>query len=488
MNKRRAVMKLRDTLRGLPKGASHTPGNPPSSEEIYAPREHVNALDPDRALVIGNRGVGKTFWASALVGEETRQWLAVQPQFERLNLYNVIAVAAYHGSYADVTAASLAVLQHCESHGLDTLRVWEAVLLRAAGRYQNDTVRDIAQLLDANPETGERTIRDIDRELTTSGKRLLLVFDGLDTLGRTWPEMQKRLDRILEFTRLCKTLRSIRVKLFMRLDQANFDGLWTGPDRSKIWNERARLNWTTTSLYDLLFHYMKLGEKSDPYRFGSAFWEVAGFEWKPQRLTEEEQREAIKAMAGGAFMTASPSAARIYDWIINHLADAQGEVMPRAFLELMRKAADAEPDDSERVFSGRSIMQGMRDASDRHLRELMDEYWWVPIALQPLRSLQVPCPPDELYDRWFEAKTVREIIRRADEEDLLLPVGFTGKSSAYSREYGGEPYLLDSLIAIAAAMKVKGDRIHFPDVLRPAAGLLRRGLVKRPRKVAKPPQ
>ncbi|AWK85407.1 hypothetical protein DEW08_03790 [Azospirillum thermophilum] len=438
--------------------------------------------------MIGNRGVGKTFWASALVGRESRQWLARQPQFERLNLYNVTAFAAYHGSYADDTAASLAVVQDCENRGLDTLRVWEAVLLRAAGRYQHNPIRDIALLLNANPETGERAIRDVDRELTASGNRLLLVFDGLDTLGRTWPEMQKRLDRILEFTRLCKTLRSIRVKLFMRLDQANFGGLWIGPDRSKIWNERARLNWTTTSLYDLLFHYMEVGEGSDPFRYSSAFREVVGFDWKPQQLTEEEQREAIRAMAGGAFMTASPSAARIYDWIMNHLADAKGEVMPRAFLELMRKAAEAEPSDSERVFSGPSIMQGMREASDRHLSELMDEYWWVPITLQPLRSMQVPCSPEELYDRWAAAGTVSEIIRRANEEDLLLPIGFTGKSSAYPLDYGGEPYLLDSLIAIAAAMKVKGDRIHFPDVLRPAAGLRRRGLVRPPRKAAQPPQ
>ncbi len=231
-----------------------------------------------------------------------------------------------------------------------------------------------------------------------------------------------------------------------------------------------------------------LGEKARRYRYNSDFYDVTGVDWKPQQLTEDEQRDAIKAMAGSAFMTASPISARIYDWIINHLADAQGEVMPRAFLELMRRAADAEPDDSDWVFSGQSIKQGMRDASDRYLSELMDEYWWIPATLQPLRSLQVPCDPDELYERWVKDRTVTAITRRAEEEQLLLPVGFTGKSHNWMLDEGGEPYLLDSLLDIAVAMKVKGDRIHFPDVLTPAAGLLRRGQVKRPRKAAKPPQ
>jgi hypothetical protein len=263
----------------------------------------------------------------------------------------------------------------------------------------------------------------------------------------------------------------------MRLDQATFGDLWIGPDRSKIYNERARLIWNTPALYDLLFFRM----------VGSGIWEskqeafeaVTGLMWRPQLLTEVEQRLAVEKMAGSTFMTAAPLSARIYDWTINHLSDAAGEVMPRALLSLMRNAALPEDDPSDSVFTGASIRAAMMTASERHLGELHDEYWWLRIALQPLAGMDVPCEPDQIYGRWIADGTVANILRRAIDLKQVTPVGFNTKPQDRPIDQGGEPYLLDSLIQIAVASRLPDGSIYFPDVMRLAMGLKRKGGVRR---------
>ena len=67
---------IRDGLAELPELAHHTAGNPVLPGEIFFPVKHASALDPNVSLVIGNRGVGKSFWASALAGAEARSAIA----------------------------------------------------------------------------------------------------------------------------------------------------------------------------------------------------------------------------------------------------------------------------------------------------------------------------------------------------------------------------------------------------------------------------
>ena len=60
--------RVRAGLAALPDLAHHVSGTPVAPEQIFFPASHATALDPDVALVVGNRGVGKSFWASALAG------------------------------------------------------------------------------------------------------------------------------------------------------------------------------------------------------------------------------------------------------------------------------------------------------------------------------------------------------------------------------------------------------------------------------------
>ena len=62
---------VRVALADLPDGTSY--GDMPAVENVYLPRSHLKAMDPNRLVITGMRGAGKTFWWSALQNPSVRQ-------------------------------------------------------------------------------------------------------------------------------------------------------------------------------------------------------------------------------------------------------------------------------------------------------------------------------------------------------------------------------------------------------------------------------
>jgi hypothetical protein len=85
---------IRGALAALRPGSAHQAGVAPDPNIIFAPATHANALDPERVLVIGNRGVGKSFWSAVLVHSKTRKQVA--KYFPRLKLERLEAVLGFH--------------------------------------------------------------------------------------------------------------------------------------------------------------------------------------------------------------------------------------------------------------------------------------------------------------------------------------------------------------------------------------------------------
>lgn len=492
MTRQDAIRHLRAALADLPIGAAHDAGHPPTPDQIYAPKEHLSALDPDRPIVVGNRGVGKTFWTTALTDNTARGYIAGLPVYARLRLDNVEAVAGYHGSVSDAIAPSPDLIAACEAAGVRPRKIWDAVVLRILNKrfglgLPNDLMA-LGRWLEDNIEAGERALRDADSRLQEQGKRLLVIFDALDTLSPDWPVLSRRLMGLIEFARSAKGLRAIRPKLFLRMDQAACQDLWTGPDASKLFNERVRLAWSQHSLYELLFHHWCRGTTAD------AFECVTGRRWQSQTWTQADQRAAFTAIAG-PFMGSGSKRGNTYDWLTNNLADAYGETTPRAFLKTLRAAAaieierDSAPPATARpdtVIDHLSIKAGARNASSERIIELQDEYWWIRLALEPLENATVPCLPDELYHRWEEAGTVGAIFQRAKEKLMLLP------SVMGEPEDGSEPgfdmvCLMLSLTVIGVLEVRANGKVNMPDIFRIGARLKRRGGVKPPPRAPRAP-
>ena len=69
------AMLRRALIEGLPEVQAQD-GTAPAAAQVYVPNAHARALALDCSLVIGARGVGKTFWWEALRRGEVRSRLA----------------------------------------------------------------------------------------------------------------------------------------------------------------------------------------------------------------------------------------------------------------------------------------------------------------------------------------------------------------------------------------------------------------------------
>ncbi len=58
----------------LPSDTS-THGEVPKKDWVFVPKSHMRALRLESSLVVGARGVGKTFWSQAIQSEEIRRLL-----------------------------------------------------------------------------------------------------------------------------------------------------------------------------------------------------------------------------------------------------------------------------------------------------------------------------------------------------------------------------------------------------------------------------
>lgn len=468
------ILIVRDAIAGLDRIGAWPPGRAPAPDEILAPHEHRNALDPDRTIVVGNRGVGKTFWSEALVDPAARQHVATL--YPRLGLDRLDAQLGFSSGYATEVAASERAISEAESVCQDPARIWEAVLLRSqAARIRIDVgqdLRDIAGWLQNNGEQGERALRAADNAVGVEGKRFLLVFDGLDTLGDNWEVIRRRLSGLIRFARLARSLRYIRLKIFLRLDQAEDWNLWRTPDASKLYNERVRLSWDQEALYDLLYFHLQREEEA---RDALARLAPEIHALHPQRRffdAAATQRSVFSALAG-PFMGGGSNRGNTYNWVVNHLADAHGETTPRAFLVALAYAAKRPA--RETVIDHLGIEAGVREASQRRLEELEEDYWWIQTAFEPLADMRVPCEPKDFLDRWANGDTVATIRRRAERERRLPPIAL-----AEATNDTDEQALLRSLKLIGVVEERTNGKINMPDIFRVAAGIKRMGGVRPP--------
>ncbi len=462
-----------------------SPDRAPTPDEILTPPEHRNALDLDRTLIVGNRGVGKTFWSQALVDPVARKHVATL--YPRLGLENVEAVIGFSGGYSSGFTASERTISEAEKTGADSVRIWEAVLLRfLAPRINLDVGLDlkaVASWLQHDAERGEKALRQADIATAERG-RFLLIFDGLDALGESWPVIRQRLDGLVKFARLARSFRAIRIKIFLRLDQAEDRSLWESPDASKLYNERVRLRWDHQALYDLLFfHLRRRKDVQEALERLAPQTRVVGDLLSSPSLEQglgsmEIQRAAFTALAG-ASMGGGTNRGNTYNWVVNHLADAHGETTPRAFLVALAQAAKHPPASRGTVIDHLGIQAGVSEASERRLSELQEDYWWIQKAFDPLAQNRVPCEPRDFLTRWSKGNTVRRINDRAKREKKLPPIALDAMTSASKEEA-----LLGSLKLIGVVEERSNGKINMPDIFRVAANIKRMGGVKPPPRTA----
>jgi hypothetical protein len=480
---------IRAALKGFNLEIRHEAANPPPVSAIFAVPSHVGVLDPERPLVVGDRGSGKSFWAAALSSREPR--LHIARTYGKYKLEQVEAYLGFAGSDVDPSALPFAiskdVLSDLVSREFQPELIWRALLLRAGASMVNANLelpgswRGLATWCSEDPERFQRALRLVDGEIFNKGRKIVVVFDALDRMADDWVGIRALTRGLLRLAIALRTYKALRLKVFMRVDQASDDELFSFPDASKLRAERVELLWSRTDLYGLLFSRLA----NESYR-GDAFAQLtseAGFSVSrdehgvvtlPRPLVEQpECQEDVFMRFAGEYMGVDRRRGRTYSWLHNHLCDARGQAAPRSFLFALVEAAKATSQASERAIDAPGIRSGVQKASETRLDELLEDYRWIRNVLDPLENLPVPSDEKLFVRKWQKAQTVSRIAQDMKRRTFLGPVEF---------ETGGDERSLVQALTRIGVLEVRPDgRINIPDIFRVAARLMRRGGVPVPR-------
>lgn len=470
---------LRQALADMSPSPKVEPNERIEVDRAYFPDSHRGALDSSRQLVVGNRGMGKSFWAHALLNAEIRQRLS-----DTYRLTAPIAsdvVLGFNGStkLAEV-APTVDDVSAAHRSGCDPDLIWRATLVRAArstdGRSTEGGFAEVMKELERSPQLYATILSKTDERLKAQGRRLLVVFDALDRLAHTWVDIRALTKGLLVRAVGLRSFHSIRAKVFMRVDQAADEELFRFPDGSKLVNDRVDLSWPAFDLYGLLLFEILRNQDARPHleALASSINAAAALPLGAHLRQEGMGRQgALIAAMAGELMGSNKRKGRVYTWVPLHLGDAAKTCSPRTFLTAWQTAARHVPAPVGRVVDHLGLQEGVRRASGARLSELREDYPWIDAALEPLRGAHVPILREELFALWDEHDVVGKIMKDAEEGQLLAPFDlFIEKGSAA---------LLKAMTRVAVMEERANGKINVPDIFRVKAGILRMGGVAVPR-------
>lgn len=475
----RSIEQLRRAIiEALPRETSKY-GRIPERKEVYVPPSHIKALRLECNLVIGARGVGKTFWSAALRSPAIREMLG-----ETVSDLSVADVHTGFGerpdldNYPDGDVFSNLLLKDIEAY-----HVWRAVIARWSAKIIAEDIPrkswdETVEWVKTEPELFARMLERANAKFEAEGGIGLIVFDALDRSSADWKTMDRILRDLLRVVLSLKSFPRLHGKAFLREDQFAGRQVMDFPDASKLLSTRVDLTWAAHDLHGLLWQCLCNGPDDHGSLLRMIFKEVTGS--APRKLaddawsvTEAAKREgtiqrSLFMTIAGDWMGRDRRRGIPYTWTIGHLADGRGRTSPRSFLAAVRRAAEDSQErypDHSHALHYESIKRGVQQASEIRVSELAEDYPWVKDVMEPLRGVTVPCVFDLIKQRW-----IGELHRNPSDMifDRLPP-------EHYENGWNG---VRDDLRSLGIFESMKDGRVNMPDLYRVGFGLGRRGGVK----------
>lgn len=457
------IQQLREAILAAPLEINNS-GEPPQPGTLYLPPSHLKALRLDAHIVIGGRGVGKSFWTAALQSEPLRELLdASATDLKGIRVQAGFTQAGNIDNYpsADVFSAFMA------NNG-DPYDLWRAVMLRWVALSEGktipcDTWPDTVAWLKNKPEDAARLMQ------CPRDWKGLILFDALDRTSTDWQHMDVIVQGLLRAVLWLKAYPGLYAKVFLRDDQAERT-VFNFPDASKLTATKAELNWARHDLHGLLWQRLinapgSHGECLRPlcHHFQrQGVWHVE----QDMKTESDVQRKAFEALAG-PWMGRDRRRGVPYTWSVSHLSDGRGQTSPRSFLAAISQAAEDSRDRypvHEFALHYESIKRGIQKASEIRVQEMAEDYPWIPDVLSALSGLNVPMDFDTVRSKWERAP-----MGALDRIASRLPAQYRDRGWEGVREYLQRLGLLETK---------KDGRIDMPDLYRVGFGLGRKGGVK----------
>jgi hypothetical protein len=477
---------------------------PLPDQQLFLPWTHQKALQLDCSLVIGARGVGKTAWATALLASHDDQ-----PSAALLRLlfpHSLRTVAGFSDRDHD-SHPPTPVFDALMRDQVDPYNIWLAIVLRSLQTVSTPLPKESwaasASWVGDHLEEAWGMVSQANQALGTANTHQLFVFDALDRVSRdgNWLHVSAAIKALLRLVLELKNFKYLHVKVFLRTDQYNRGSFADLPDIAKIRATRVELLWSLIDLHALLWQCLCNGPPSatrEAFRtwclrsspaslFGSpgeavtpispeARWELP----LPVQQEESVQRQLFERLAGRR-MGSGTRRGVPYTWIVNHLADAQGQATPRSFLTAIRKAAEESIyrfGDTEHPLHYEGLKRGVQVASTMRIDELKEDHPWLPELMRPFSERRSLVP--------FIEEVFEHVLNDAFGS---VPEGVPGLADRLPKDlrnqgiYGLTTYLAQ----LGLLTPMQDHRLNMPDIYRIGFKLGRRGGIKPvPRTIAQP--
>ncbi len=160
-----------------------------------------------------------------------------------------------------------------------------------------------------------------------------------------------------------------------------------------------------------------------------------------------------------------------YTWIVNHLADSQGQTTPRSFLTAIRKAAEESRHryrDAEHPLFYVGLKLGVQAASVNRIEELEEDYPWLTTIMKPFANRASVPMTEAVFDQ------------ELSEAFGLIPAGVPGLSERLPKELRNQGVhgLITYLCQLGLLTQMKDERLNMPDIYRIGFKLGRKGGIK----------
>ena len=480
------------------------PSVPLPDQQLFLPWPHHKALQLECSLVIGARGVGKTAWATTLLASHNHQPSKALPR--ALFPYPLRTVAGFsdrdHSSHPAPGIFSALMADQADPYSL-----WLAVVLRSLGSSSASLPMEswAATLawVREHQEEAWTMLRQADKALQEANTGLLFVFDALDRVSPegNWLQISAAIRALLRLVLELKSFKRLQAKVFLRTDQYNRGSFTDLPDIAKIRATRVDLLWSLIDLHALLWQCLCNGPPSEArevfrswclHASTSTLHSLLGDQsaasststrWElpiPVQQDEPVQRQLFERLAGRK-MGSGTRRGVPYTWIVNHLADAQGQTTPRSFLTAMRKAAEESLyrfRDAEHFLHYEGLKLGVQAASAIRIAELEEDYPWLPALMKPFSDRRSLVP---FIEDFFELVL--------NEAFGSIPQDVPGLAERLPKDlrnqgvYGLTTYLAQ----LGLLTPMQDHRLNMPDIYRIGFKLGRRGGIKPvPRTIAQP--
>ena len=346
MSTRMRTADLRELIRDALPVESAEYGAPPPRHQFFVPKTHARALHINIPVVLGDRGMGKSYWWAALQSREHRGLLARAAPDVRIREETLVFPG--FGKTPDLTQyPSKDVFARLLGAGQKPRLVWKAVVVWSAGRFaaehglgrnagngagqgdgtgfgggsgagaglwdgsgfgdgrQIPPVDLVLPAVDSweervawtvdNPEAVDRLLQQFDATLHAIERDSIWLFDALDDAADDAAAFYTLVEGLCQLALELRSFRHLRAKVFLRTDQFEDRRLGRFPDASKLRASTASLRWLTTELYGLLWQLLG----NHPLR-GAEYRQdlyTTLFEHKLKGLGKEERQEILKLSA-----------------------------------------------------------------------------------------------------------------------------------------------------------------------------------------------